>query len=115
MIPLGISLSPHKYKNDGKKKPSHSIKEVVREYMRGCKTEARKIGLESNIYDNVPYYRVLTHKGQLQAMIKYVYANAERAWQHRRNIYNPIPVSFLRYRFVVFKEIGRMICGRGSK
>ena len=62
-----------------------SIKEVVRGYMQGCKAEARKLGFEGNLYDGPPYYRVLTHKGQLQAMINYVYANAERAWQRKQN------------------------------
>jgi REP element-mobilizing transposase RayT len=62
-----------------------SIKEVVRGYMQGCKAEARKLGFEGNLYDGPPYYRVLTHKGQLQAMINYVYANVERAWQRKQN------------------------------
>ena len=62
-----------------------SIKEVLRGYMQGCKAEARKLGVEDNLYDGPPYYRVLTHKGQLHAMIEYVYANAERAWQRRQN------------------------------
>jgi REP element-mobilizing transposase RayT len=62
-----------------------SIKEVVRGYMQGCKAEARKLGFKGNIYDDVPYYRVLTHKGQLRSMINYVYANAERAWQRKQN------------------------------
>lgn len=64
---------------------SRSIKEVVRGYMQGCKAEARKLGHEGNLYDAPPYYRVLTHKGQLQAMIAYVYANAERSWQRKQN------------------------------
>ena len=51
---------------------TRSIKEVVRGYMQGCKAEARKLGFEGNLYDGPPYYRVLTHKGQLQAMINYV-------------------------------------------
>lgn len=54
-----------------------SIKEVLRGYMQGCKAEARKLGVVDNLYDGPPYYRVLTHKGQLHAMIEYVYANAE--------------------------------------
>lgn len=62
-----------------------SIKEVVRGYMQGCKAEARKLGFTENLYDGPPFYRVLTHKGQLQAMIDYVYANAERAWQKKQN------------------------------
>ena len=62
-----------------------SIKEVVRGYMQGCKAEARKIGFEGNIYDEVPFYRVLSRKRQLEAMIKYVRANAERAWQRKQN------------------------------
>ena len=62
-----------------------SIKEVVRGYMQGCKAEARKLGFEGNLYDAPPFYRVLTHKGQLQAMIDYVYANAERSWQRKQN------------------------------
>ena len=62
-----------------------SIKEVVRGYMQGCKAEARKLGFEGNLYDAPPYYRVLTHKGQLDAMIKYVYANAERSWLRKQN------------------------------
>ena len=65
---------------------SRSIKEVVRGYMQGCKAEARKLGFEGNLYDAPPYYRVLTHKGQLQAMINYVYANAERTWQRKQNL-----------------------------
>lgn len=64
---------------------SRSIKEVVRGYMQGCKAKARKLGYEGNLYDGPPYYRVLTHKGQLQAMINYVYANAERSWQRKQN------------------------------
>ena len=64
---------------------TRSIKEVVRGYMQGCKAEARKMGFEGNLYDGPPYYRVLTHKGQLQAMINYVYANADRAWQRKQN------------------------------
>ena len=62
-----------------------SIKEVVRGYMQGCKAEARKQGFMENLYDEVPYFRVLTHKGQLHAMIEYVKANAERAWQRKQN------------------------------
>lgn len=62
-----------------------SIKEVVRGYMQGCKAEARKLGFQGNLYDAPPFYRVLTHKGQLQAMIDYVYANAERSWQRKQN------------------------------
>jgi REP element-mobilizing transposase RayT len=61
-----------------------SIKEVVRGYMQGCKAEARKLGFEGNLYDAPPYYRVLTHKGQLRAMIDYVYANADRSWQRKQ-------------------------------
>ena len=64
---------------------SRSIKEEVRGYMQGCKAEARKLGFEGNLYDAPPYYRVLTHKGQLKAMIEYVYANAERSWQRKQN------------------------------
>ena len=64
---------------------SRSIREVVRGYMQGCKEEARKLGFTENLYDAPPFYRVLTHKGQLHAMIEYVKANAERAWQRRRN------------------------------
>jgi REP element-mobilizing transposase RayT len=56
-----------------------SIKQVVRGYMQGCKEEARKLGFTENLYDAPPFYRVLTHKGQLHAMIEYVKANAERA------------------------------------
>ena len=62
-----------------------SIREVVRGYMQGCKEEARKIGFVENLYDAPPFYRVLTHKGQLHAMIEYVKANTERAWQRRQN------------------------------
>lgn len=62
-----------------------SIREVVRGYMQGCKAEARKLGFIDNLYDAPPFYRVLTHKGQLHAMIEYVKANAERAWQRRQN------------------------------
>lgn len=62
-----------------------SIKEVLRGYMQGCKQEARKLGFTDNLYDGPPFYRVLTHKGQLHAMIEYVKANAERAWQRRQN------------------------------
>lgn len=62
-----------------------SIKEVLRGYMQGCKAEARRLGITQNLYDSPPFYRVLTHKGQLHAMIEYVKANAERAWQRRQN------------------------------
>lgn len=62
-----------------------SIKEVVRGYMQGCKAEARLLGHTENLYDAPPFYRVLTHKGQLHAMIEYVKANAERAWLRRQN------------------------------
>lgn len=62
-----------------------SIREVVRGYMQGCKEEARKLGFTENIYDGPPFYRVLTHKGQLHAMIEYVKANTERAWLRRQN------------------------------
>lgn len=62
-----------------------SIREVVRGYMQGCKEEARKLGFTDNLYDGPPFYRVLTHKGQLHAMIEYVKANTERAWQRRQN------------------------------
>ena len=62
-----------------------SIREVVRGYMQGCKGEARKLGVTENLYDAPPFFRVLTHKGQLHAMIEYVKANAERAWQRRQN------------------------------
>ena len=62
-----------------------SIREVVRGYMQGCKAEARKLGFTENLYDGPPFYRVLTHKRQLHAMIEYVKANAERAWLRRQN------------------------------
>ena len=62
-----------------------SIKEVVRGYMQGCKEEGRKLGFTENLYDGPPFYRVLTHKGQLHAMIEYVKANTERAWLRRQN------------------------------
>ena len=62
-----------------------SIREVMRGYMQGCKGEARKLGYAENLYDAPPFFRVLTHKGQLHAMIEYVKANAERAWQRRQN------------------------------
>ena len=62
-----------------------SIREVVRGYMQGCKEEARKQGFTENLYDAPPFYRVLTHRGQLHAMIEYVKANAERAWLRRQN------------------------------
>jgi REP element-mobilizing transposase RayT len=62
-----------------------SIREVVRGYMQGCKGEARKLGFTENLYDAPPFFRVLTHKGQLHAMIEYVKANAERAWQRKQN------------------------------
>lgn len=62
-----------------------SIREVVRGYMQGCKEEARKLGFTENLYDGLPFYRVLTHKGQLHAMIEYVKANTERAWLRRQN------------------------------
>ena len=62
-----------------------SIREVVRGYMQGCKAEARKQGFLENLYDGPPFYRVLTHKGQLHAMIEYVKANTERAWLRRQN------------------------------
>lgn len=64
---------------------TRSIRQVVRGYMQGCKEEARKLGFVENLYDAPPFYRVLTHKGQLHAMIEYVKANAERAWQRRQN------------------------------
>lgn len=64
---------------------SRSIREVVRGYMQGCKSEARKLGFEENLYDSAPHFRVLTHKGQLHAMIEYVKANAARAWQRKQN------------------------------
>lgn len=64
---------------------TRSIKEVLRGYMQGCKAEARRLGFTENLYDGPPFYRVLTHKGQLHAMIEYVKANAERAWQRRQN------------------------------
>ena len=62
-----------------------SIREVVRGYMQGCKGEARKLGFTENLYDAPPFFRVLTYKGQLHAMIEYVKANAERAWLRRQN------------------------------
>ena len=68
-----------------KRTMSRSIKEVVRGYMQGCKEEARKMGIAENLYDAPPFFRVLTHKGQLHAMIEYVKANTERAWQRRQN------------------------------
>lgn len=62
-----------------------SIKEVLRGFMQGCKSDARKLGFTDNLYDAPPFYRVLTHKGQLHAMIEYVKANTERAWLRRQN------------------------------
>ena len=62
-----------------------SIRQVVRGYMQGCKAGARQLGFVENLYDAPPFYRVLTHKGQLHAMIEYVKANTERAWQRRLN------------------------------
>ena len=43
------------------------------------------MGFENNIYDDVPFFRPLCHKGQLKSMINYVYANADRAWQRKQN------------------------------
>lgn len=68
-----------------KRSMPRSIKEVVRGYMQGCKSEARKLGHIGNIYDAPPFYRVLTRKGQLNAMINYVYANPDRAWQRKQH------------------------------
>ena len=62
-----------------------SIKEVVRGYMQGCKAVARTMGIKENIYDAPPFFRSLCHKGQLDAMIKYVKANPERAWLRKQN------------------------------
>ena len=62
-----------------------SIKEVLRGFMQGCKAEARQMGVTENLYDGPPFYRVLTHKDQLHAMIEYVKANAERAWLRRQH------------------------------
>lgn len=62
-----------------------SIRQVVRGYMQGCKEEARKLGFTENLYDAPPFYRVLTHRGQLHAMIEYVKANTQRAWLRRQN------------------------------
>ncbi|MBP5366394.1 MAG: hypothetical protein J6Y82_10840 [Bacteroidales bacterium] len=64
---------------------SRTIREVVRGYMQGCKVEARKLGFTENLYDAPPFFRTLCHKGQLDAMIKYVKANAERAWLRKQN------------------------------
>lgn len=64
---------------------SRSIKEVVRGYMQGCKAVARDLGITENLYDAPPFFRSLCHKGQLDAMIKYVKANAERAWLRKQN------------------------------
>ena len=68
-----------------KRSMPRSIKEVVRGYMQGCKAEARRLGYVGNIYDGPPFYRVLTRKGQLDAMINYVYANPDRAWQRKQH------------------------------
>lgn len=68
-----------------KRSMTRSIKEVVRGYMQGCKAEARKLGFEGNLYDAPAFFRVLTHKGQLKAMIEYVYDNPERSWQRKQN------------------------------
>lgn len=68
-----------------KRSMKRSIKEVVRGYMQGCKAEARKLGFEGNLYDAPAFFRVLTHKGQLKAMIEYVYDNPERSWQRKQN------------------------------
>lgn len=62
-----------------------SIRQVVRGYMQGCKEEARQLGFSENLYDGPAFYRVLTHRGQLHAMIEYVKANTDRAWQRRQN------------------------------
>ncbi len=62
-----------------------SIKEVLRGYMQGCKAEAHALGFTGNLYEGPPYYRVLTHKGQLHSMIEYVKDNDERAWQRKQN------------------------------
>ncbi len=43
------------------------------------------MGFTENLYDAPPFFRVLTHKGQLHAMIEYVKAKAERAWQRKQN------------------------------
>ena len=100
-----------------------SIRQVVRGYMQGCKEEARKLGFTENLYDAPPFYRVLTHKGQLHAMIEYVKANTERAWQRRQDpdlfcmhwkteakhySYTKIPADSQRYRFVALNEMGRL-------
>lgn len=61
-----------------------SIKEAVRGYMQGCRAAAEKAGWSGPLFDGPPFFRVLTHKGQLDAMIRYVLANAERAWIRRQ-------------------------------
>jgi len=62
-----------------------SIREVVRGYMQGCKAAARELGYTEPLYDGPPYFRVLSHRGQLENMIRYVYANAERAWAKQQH------------------------------
>lgn len=57
-----------------------TIKEVVRGYMQGCKAGARLLGYTEPLFDGPPFFRVLTHRGQLDTMIQYVFSNAERAW-----------------------------------
>jgi len=64
---------------------TRSIKEVVRGYMQGCRAATRASGYAEPIFDGAPHYRVLTHKGQLDAMIHYVFGNAERAWVKKQN------------------------------
>jgi hypothetical protein len=105
-----IEMNPEIKIHDTKVMPEHyhivlhvtrtrrrSIKEVVRGFMQGCKAEARKLGIIGNIYDAPPFFRTLCHKGQLDAMIKYVKANAERAWQRKQN-----PELFRLHRQTVF-------------
>ena len=94
-----------------KRSMSRSIKEAVRGYMQGCKAEARKLGYIGNIYDAPPFYRVLTGKGQLNAMITYVYANPDRAWQrkqhpdlfrlHRQTVVQGLPFTSLGNHFLL--------------
>jgi len=89
---------------------TRSIKEVVRGYMQGCRAAARASGYAEPIFDGAPHYRVLTHKGQLDAMIHYVFGNAERAWIKKQN-----PELFKLRRETIVRIGADGICQEGTK
>ena len=55
-----------------------SFNKVLRGWVCGCRKAAKECGLQEDVFSEKPFIRVMTYKGQLQTMVKYVLLNPYR-------------------------------------